>query len=203
MDEATISHIFEPFFTTKPAGKGTGLGLSVIYSIVEQHNGNVEVDSVPGSGSRFNIYFPLLKSPGNGKKVASMPVSASKGRGEKILVVEDEDSVRTLVEKILRVNGYTVVSAATASEAHSVFREDADGIRLIMSDVVLPDINGVQLVEELTAMRPGIAVLLSSGYAADYINKQGIEEKGYRFLQKPYDLDILLGEIDDILRLND
>ncbi|MBI5870023.1 MAG: response regulator [Actinobacteria bacterium] len=201
MDEATISHIFEPFFTTKPAGQGTGLGLSVIYSIVEQHDGKVEVDSVPGSGSRFNICFPLLKQARDGI-AASKPASGeSRGRGEKILVVEDEESVRTLVEKVLRANGYTVVSAATAGDAHVVFSEDEDGIRLIMSDIVLPDVNGVQLVEELTLRKPGVAVLLSSGYAADYIDKQGIEAKGYRFLQKPYDLDLLLGEISEILRI--
>jgi len=201
MDETTVSHIFEPFFTTKPAGQGIGLGLSVIYSIVEQHGGRVEVDSTPGSGSRFNIYFPLLKladtGHGAGKHAAA---HGSKGHGEKILVVEDEETVRSLVEKVLRASGYTVVSAANASEAHEVFREDENGIQLIISDIVLPDVNGVQLVEELTYRRPGIAVLLSSGYAADHINRQSIEEKGYRFLQKPYDLDVLLGEVDGLLR---
>jgi CheY-like chemotaxis protein len=202
MDETIISHIFEPFFTTKPAGKGTGLGLSVIYSIVEQHGGQVEVDSVPGAGSRFNIYLPLLKLADTGLMAERTSTRESQGRGEKILVVEDEDSVRMLVEKVLRDNGYTVVSAATAGDAHVVFSEDDDSIRLIMSDIVLPDFNGVQLAEELTSLRPGVAVLLSSGYAADHINKQGIEAKGFRFLQKPYDLNLLLGEVDEILRMS-
>lgn len=200
MDETTISHIFEPFFTTKPAGHGTGLGLSVIYSIVEQHNGRVEVDSVPGSGSRFNIYFPLLRTADSGTAAEKPETCASKGHGEKVLVVEDEEAVRLLVEKVLRSNGYKVVSAATAAEAHAMFRDEGNGIRLIISDIVLPDVNGVQLVEELTSGRPDIGVLLCSGYAADHINKKGIEAKGYRFLQKPYDLDLLLSEIDEILR---
>lgn len=202
MDEKTLSHMFEPFFTTKPAGKGTGLGLSVIYSIVEQHNGRVEVDSVPDSGSRFYIFFPLLKIAHSGKAAERIDPCESKGRGEKILVVEDEAAIRSLVEKVLRANGYTVVSAESARDAQIAFSADEDGIKLIMSDIVLPDVNGVQLVEELTSRRPGVAVLLSSGYAADHINQQEIEAKGYRFLQKPYDLNLLLCEIDEILRSN-
>jgi len=199
MKESIIQHVFDPFFTTKPVGQGTGLGLSLVYSIVEQLDGRVEVDSTPDHGSRFSIYFPLMNLPEKKQAVKKPSINSEAGHGEKILVIEDEQAVRSLVEKVLSNNGYSVISAASASEARKVFGKEKDAIRLIMSDIVLPDLNGVELVEELTAARDGIAVLLCSGYTADHINRQEMDARGYRFLQKPYDIDTLLKEIEAIL----
>lgn len=196
-----LSRIFEPFFTTKGVGKGTGLGLSVVYGIVKQIGGWISVESEAGAGSTFRIYLPAVavekekKERGAGKPMAR----ELSGRGERILLVEDDVRVRGVARETLAEKGYRVFDVGSAEEAMALFDREGGGFDLIFSDVVLPDINGVQLVEELLKRRPGVSVLLTSGYVDDKAHWNIIEEKGYRLLQKPYSLTELLQTVKTVL----
>ncbi|HCE46086.1 MAG TPA: hypothetical protein DET40_21285 [Lentisphaeria bacterium] len=196
-------HLFEPFFTTKPKGKGTGLGLSIVYGIVKQHNGWINVFSESGRGTTFEIYLPAMGA--EEKKKAPRPTRTEtkkfmlKGDGEKILLVEDENSVRNLTTRILKDSNYIVFPAADAVEAIKIFNEQKGGIDLVLSDVVLPGQNGVALVEELIRRKSSLKILMASGYSDERLGRQSIEEKGLRLLQKPYHYNQLLEAVKEIL----
>lgn len=201
MDKETMAQVFEPFFTTKGVGSGTGLGLSVVYGNVRQHGGWIHVYSEPGRGSLFRIYIPVAEGEGKTEaaveqRVAEVPV----GSGERILLVEDENVVRDFAVRALRERGYTVVAAETAEEALATFEREGGDFGLVFSDVVLPGKSGVQLVDEILARRPGVPVLLSSGYADRKSQWPVIQERGFHFLQKPYSLIDLLNNIHDMLQ---
>ena len=193
MDGETVEHIFEPFFTTKEQGKGTGLGLAVVYGIVKKHKGWIVADSRPGEGTVFSIFFPVFaegpgKVPGRDARVPG----DSRGRGEKILVIEDDSGVLSFAGTVLQTNGYTVLTAASAMEARVVFHEHQDSLDLIFSDVVLPDKNGLDLVDEFESEKPGIRVLMTSGYMDENSLSRIIRDNGHRFLPKPYAMKDLL-----------
>ena len=198
MDSATIAHIFDPFFTTK-GSKGSGLGLSVVYGIVKQHEGWIDVKSTPGQGSCFMVYLPSSSEGPEEEGPEDGSTEALKGKGEWILVVEDEDSVRELAESVLAENGYVVSVASNVKEAIRIFIEERKDFALVFSDIVLPDGSGVELVERLVSEKPKLRVLLASGYAEEIENWHAFEEKGYRFLQKPYTLQNLLSVIRELL----
>lgn len=199
MGPEVLSHLFEPFYTTKEMGKGTGLGLPVVYGIVEQHRGWIEVTSAPGIGSNFQVYFPaVFRVP---KKEAAADVSSRemKGRGGRILLVEDENAVRKFAHKLLSANGYEVVPARNAREAMAIFGAEEGRFHLVFSDVVLPDQNGLELVSQLLDLRPGLKILLASGYSEDTSKIDNIHRRGYRYLSKPYTVAELLHVIRELL----
>ncbi|HHL39910.1 MAG TPA: PAS domain S-box protein [Deltaproteobacteria bacterium] len=203
MDRETVEHIFEPFFTTKSDEKGTGLGLSVVYGIMKEHGGWVDVASRPGGGTIFRLYFPARaerRSAGTREGGRRSELAGLRGNGECVLLVEDEESVRNYTAKALRENGYRVLAVSKASEAADAFDRDDELFDLVLSDVVLPDMTGLELVEELSSKRPGIGILLTSGYSAtSEPSLIAMEKKGYSFLAKPFTLPKLLKAVKDSL----
>lgn len=187
MSEEIQKHLFEPFFTTKGLGKGTGLGLSVVYGIIRQHDGWINAYSEPGRGTTFNIYLPALSTAVElDVKKEPLPLDRLKGNGERILVVEDEPKILEFLSYILRKNNYCVWTAGTAKEAGDIFRREKNKFHLILSDVVLPDKDGTELVEELVVLNPDIKVVFQSGYSDEQSRWSIIREKGHYFIQKPY-----------------
>ncbi|RME78342.1 MAG: response regulator [Chloroflexi bacterium] len=196
MDKETIRHIFEPFFTTKESGKGTGLGLSTVHGIVRQSGGHIQVYSEPGQGSVFKIYLPVAEpSAAAEPAVLPPPVQALSGT-ETILIAEDDPAVRQLMRQVLTSNGYTVLDAATGRQALQIF---TPGVQLLLTDVVLPDMNGQELAGQLRQQQPDLKVLYTSGYTSEAIVHQGILEAGLAFLQKPFTPSILLRRLREVL----
>ena len=188
MHEAILDQIFEPFFSTKGPGVGTGLGLSAVYGIVKQHEGWINVYSEPGKGSTFKVYLPACSAEQEEERKDTLPLGELRGRGERILAVEDQKEVREFTTQVLGENGYVVFEAATAKEALEIFERENGAFHLVFSDVVLPDRSGLELVEELRARKGELGVVLSSGYTGERSHRQKIHERGFRFLQKPYAL---------------
>jgi PAS domain S-box-containing protein len=198
MDKETLRHCFEPFFSTKEFGKGTGLGLSVVYGIVKQHKGWINVYSEPGQGTEFKIYLPTATVEPEGETVNSYPLEQYQGTGERLLVVEDDHNLREFTMRALHNNGYIVFGVESAKESLEVFEREKGNFDLVFSDVVLPDKTGVELVEELLTRKPGLKVLFSSGYSDHKSQWPVIQKKGYRFLEKPYALADLLRVIHEL-----
>ncbi len=199
MNAETIRHIFEPFFTTKGVGKGTGLGLSVIYGIIKQHNGWIHVYSEPGEGSIFKIYLPAVFDKEKQSDLETAGKRFPKGKGERILVVEDEEMVRSFTRKALAKNGYKILTAANVEEAKQIFSSKKGDFELLFSDVVLPDGNGIELVDQILSEKPQIKILLASGYTDKKSQWPLIKKRGFEFLQKPYDLGGLLRTLREVL----
>jgi len=186
MNEETLEHIFEPFFTSKEPGEGTGLGLATVYGIVKQNQGFINVYSEPGQGTSFRLYFPVHR--GDATTVGEEPpreAPASRG-GEVILLVEDEPAILAVGEKMLERLGYTVLCASTPGQALAMTEEHEGEIHLLITDVVMPEMNGRELAHRLTAVYPHLKCLFMSGYTADVIGHQGVLEEGVRFIQKPF-----------------
>ncbi|MBV1879453.1 MAG: PAS domain S-box protein [Pseudomonadales bacterium] len=197
MQETLKNNIFEPFFTTKPEGAGTGLGLSVVFGIVKQHHGFIDVQSKMGIGSTFSIFLPLVE------KVASPTLpTAQQSRfngSEMLLIVEDNQQVRDLASIILSEAGYQVLTAADGIEALNTFRQQHLAIDLILMDVVMPRMGGHEVYEEMQLIQPDVKVIFTSGYAEQGIHTNFILEQGLDFLQKPYQTDSLLKRIHQVL----
>lgn len=197
MNEETRLRIFEPFFTTKEEGKGTGLGLSTVYGIVKQSGGYIWVYSEPGKGTTFKIYFPRVDDEPT--SVQEQRAVASHGT-ETILLVDDNDSVRTAVAYLLEVRGYTVLQAPNGESALELAQEYCGSIDLMITDMVMPHMSGLQLANQLEATRPKMKVLYMSGYTEEAVNRHGILHPGLNFLQKPTSMDVLLQKIREVLR---
>jgi two-component system cell cycle sensor histidine kinase/response regulator CckA len=163
MDETVLSHIFEPFFTTKEPGKGTGLGLATVYGIVNQSEGHIEVESQPGKGTTFRIHLPRAERP---QRAAALPAAAADAHGgtETVLLLEDEVNLRLLIREVLEEAGYRILSAETPEEALQIGASYTGPIRLFLTDVVLPRLNGFEIASRMTAARPDLKVLFMSGY---------------------------------------
>ena len=177
------------------------LGLSVVYGIIKQHEGWINVYSEPGQGSTFKIYLPIVSSiTEKHDKAEAMPsLQELQGRGERILVVEDEKAVGEFALKALCRSGYNVYKATRVQEARDIFEKENGNFHLVFSDVVLPDGTGIQLVEELLSKKHDLSVLLCSGYTDQKSHWPIIREKGYRFVQKPYALNDLLEVVKEVL----
>jgi PAS domain S-box-containing protein len=186
MPEEIRSKVFEPFFSTKDPGKGTGLGLSVVHGIIKQSDGQIEVQSKLGVGTTFNIYLPAVDQPAR-RAMPSLPANGAAPRGtETILLVEDDDSVRLIGECVLRRCGYRVMSACDATEAIRVSRAHDGAIDLLLTDFVMPKMNGGKLAELLHSERPKMRVLFMSGYTDAAIERQGVPNDGVRLVSKPF-----------------
>ncbi len=190
--------IFEPFFTTKEPGKGTGLGLSTVYGIVAQNGGFIEVESAPGAGTAFRICLPASPEPAVRGATRAMPAVAFSNR-ERILLVEDEPEILAVARKILERNEYQVVTASGAEEALRLVREQEGGFDLLITDVIMPEMNGNELARRITERHPGIRCLFMSGYTAETITRQGILDSGLHFLQKPFSGRELLAKVRQVL----
>jgi len=198
MSEEVQARIFEPFFTTKAIGKGTGLGLATCYGIVKQSGGHIWVYSEVGQGTSIKVYLPLAEAEADAPpeyEEAELP-----GGTETILLAEDEASVRNLTARALRRLGYTVLEAANGEEALYLAREHSDQeIQLLFTDVVMPQMGGIVLAEQLRAMRPGIKVLYTSGYTDNAIVHHGVLDAGIAFLQKPFSPELLAAKVREVL----
>jgi len=191
--------IFEPFFSTKEVGKGTGLGLSVVYGIVKKHNGWINVYSEPGKGTIFKIYLPVTSKAVEKKTEMTIKDVAIHGNGERILLIEDEEDVRRFIASALRQYGFIIYEASNASEGRSVFISENGKFDLIFSDVILPDKNGFDLIEELLSGKKDIPVIMCSGYTEEKIQQSIISKKGFQFIQKPFKILELLNIISSAI----
>ncbi len=200
MDEEVRSHIFEPFFTTKEVGKGTGLGLATVYGIVKQSDGYITVESQPGQGATFRVFFPriqgLADQPKRSAVTRSQPVRAAT-----ILLVEDEMAVRRLATRLLRQQGYTVIEAANGVEALRLASQQKDAIHLLLTDVVMPGMSGPELALHLGREQPAMKVIYMSGYADEALSKHAGLSEGMVFLQKPFTPDDLAVRVQDTLEV--
>lgn len=198
MEPAVLARIFEPFFTTKELGKGTGLGLSTVYGIVKQSEGHIQVYSEPGWGATFKVYFPRVDEPvaaGRGE----MPAAASAGGAETVLIVEDEEPVRVAVAKALAINGYTVLEAPHPQEALQLCDSNDKTVDLLITDVVMPEMNGPGLAEQLRARYPKMKVLFISGYPGRALTWHGLAQGDIPLLQKPFDSRKLAAKVREVL----
>ncbi|NVN92357.1 MAG: response regulator [Desulfuromonadales bacterium] len=198
MERETLARIFEPFFTTKELGKGTGLGLATVYGAVKQNNGFINAYSEPNQGTTFTIYLPRYVHEAQQTLPESPALPVARGN-ETILLVEDEPSILEMTAKMLAIQGYTVLAASTPEKAMCLADEHAGRIHLLMTDVVLPEMNGRELSERLQTRNPDLACLFMSGYTADIIAHRGVLDKGVHFIQKPFSITELSIKLREVL----
>lgn len=192
-----IGRIFEPFFTTKETGKGSGLGLAMVYGIVKQHGGFIQVESEPGRGAQFHLYFPASSEYADDSRAPEGP--AVIGGSERILVIEDEDPVRNLIVAVLKKNGYRVVTCRNGEEAIQALNEDREGFDLVVSDVVMPKVGGKQVYEYSQAVDPKLRFLFISGYSMDSMSESFLIDHELALLQKPFSPQSLMSRVREIL----
>ncbi|MCF8076425.1 MAG: response regulator [Desulfotignum sp.] len=198
MDKEVLDNLFEPFFTTKDVGKGTGLGLATIFGIVKQNNGFINVYSEPGQGSTFKIYLPRLIDDKEIDKAVPQKKAAAGGT-ETILLVEDELTILRMTRRMLERKGYSVLSAATPIEAVEKAKNHSGPIDMLMTDVVMPEMNGRDLAGKITDLYPDIRLLFMSGYTANVIAHQGVLDKGVAFIQKPFSMAEMTEKVREVL----
>jgi CheY-like chemotaxis protein len=197
MNAEIRAHLFEPFFTTKEMGKGTGLGLATVFGIVKQNRGLINVYSEPGHGATFKIYLPRASAEA---EVAAPPAYRQFMRGtETVLLVEDERQILSLGQRILTQQGYTVLAAATPEAALALVSQHPAPIHLLVTDVVMPGMNGKELREQLRPSHPNLKCLFMSGYTADVIAHHGVLDVGVHFLQKPFTIESLVTRVREVL----
>lgn len=197
MDETTLMRIFEPFFTTKPKDKGTGLGLSTVFGIISNNQGFIDVYSEVGLGTTFKIYLPRVENMKMDKKVIEFKEAI--GGSETILIVEDQPDVLYLTKRVLETKGYNILTANDAYEGYSIFMQSEMNIDLLLTDVVMPGKNGIELCEELRSIKNNLKVIFMSGYPEDVISHHGILQTDSNYLQKPFINEALLIKIRTIL----
>lgn len=202
MDDRVRAHLFEPFFTTKDRDKGSGLGLATVYGIVSQSGGDIRVESAPGAGSSFFVYLPAAEPPEADVSPARVPRDDGGGH-EFVLFVEDEDNIREPAKEVLESRGYTVVAAAHGAQALEIARQWNGHFDLLVTDVIMPGMNGSQLADELCRERPALRVLFISGYPEEAIARHGELQSQRAFLQKPFPPGVLLRKVREVLDRGD
>ena len=202
MDAATREQVFEPFFTTKEIDKGTGLGLATVYGIVKQHGGDIWVDSTPGLGTTFKVYLPHSAETEPFQDHGGAQYSQRSQSSETILVVEDDKQVRKLAVAALKREGYTVLSAGSAHEAVDILQKRQDPVDLLLTDVVMPEMNGKELYEHVAAYHQDIKVLYMSGYTQNVIAQQGVVNESDNFIHKPFQLQDLSAKVREVLSMD-
>jgi signal transduction histidine kinase len=199
MSEETQAHMFEPFFTTKEKGKGTGLGLATVYGIVKQSGGFIWVYSELGHGSTFKIYLPRVAEPSE-RSAGAAPTGAQRSRGtETVLLAEDEPPVRAVARQVLERHGYTVLEAPSAESALDIATRYSGTIHLLLTDVIMPGMNGRELATRLAGLRPEARVIFMSGYTDDAVTRHGVLEPGSTYLQKPFTPDAIARKVREVL----
>jgi len=198
MNEEELGNLFEPFFTTKEIGQGTGLGLATVYGIVRQNKGFIKVDSKVGEGSTIRVFLPRHTGKTVQKKTVST-VTTPLGDRETVLLVEDEPMIMRLAQTMLQELGYTVIAAAKPSQALEIAKELPGDIDLLVTDVIMPEMDGRALSNRIRKMHSGLKVLFMSGYTANIVVQHGVLGKGMYFIQKPFSLDELAKKIKGIL----
>jgi CheY-like chemotaxis protein len=199
MDEETRNHIFEPFFTSRQNGSGTGLGLSIVYGIIQQNNGWIRVESELGKGAAFEIFLPRI----NGCVLPA--ANAQNGRvtiggSQTILIVEDQEEVRRFASEVLRFYGYCVMEAPNGTQALKIAHDCPKPIHLLLTDVVMPDMNGRELADALHPLRPEMLILYMSGYSEDVIAHRGVVDREIAYLSKPFTPATLAMRVSELLR---
>ena len=198
IDSETLAHIFEPFFTTKQQGKGTGLGLATVYGVVKQSGGYIWVDSIVGKGTSFQVFLPRIDEPVSAIEPAAPAPGTFRG-AETVLLVEDADALRKLTHTLLEQNGYRVLAAANGAEALQLAQQKPERIDLLLTDVIMPGLNGRALAERFELLQPGIRVLYMSGYTDAAIVDHGVFESGTYLLHKPFSEESLIRKVREVL----
>jgi nitrogen-specific signal transduction histidine kinase len=196
MDQATAERAFEPFFTTKPKGHGTGLGLATVYGIVTQAGGSIDIYSEPGLGTTVSVLLPAAGDDATPTETTSAAAPAdTSGRGETILLVEDEESLREIARRILAGNGYVVIAAESAEDAVRIATDPEQHIDLLLTDMVMPQMLGNEVAARVRAAHPGVRVLFMSGYAEPILDAQGMAARDVDLVQKPFTQATLLARV--------
>jgi CheY-like chemotaxis protein len=200
MNEQTQARLFEPFFTTKEVGKGTGLGLAMVYGIVKQHQGVIQVQSQPGQGSTFSLYFPAVE-PEVEMRIEQIPLNDSvvASNGETLLLVEDDPGIQEVMREALQECGYTILVAGDGVEGLSVFEAHISSIELVIADIMMPKMKGREFQEHVRRLCPDIKVLIVSGYEEMDLKRRDLLDPRSAFLQKPFDLDVLVAKVCGLL----
>ena len=198
MESETMAHVFEPFYTTKGLGEGTGLGLATVYGIVKQNNGFIKIYSEPGQGTTFTVHLPRHEDKNSRPLIETKAAPLPKGQ-ETILLVEDELAILQITAHLLGKQGYTVLTAETAVDAMRLAREHVGEISLLITDVIMPEMNGKELANKLLSLNPQLKCLYMSGYTADIIAQHGVLDDGMHFIQKPFSLPGLANKVREVL----
>ncbi len=198
MDYETVSHLFEPFFTTKELGKGTGLGLAIVYGIVRQNNGYITVASRPDEGTAFSVFLPKHRAAPEPVAEARPEALSSRGH-ETIMIVEDEAMILELSASMLKQQGYKVIPINSPHEALRICENERPHLDLLLTDVIMPGMNGRELSLELGKLYPGLKIIFISGYTAETISRHGVLDANVNFIQKPFSLKALTGKIRTLL----
>jgi CheY-like chemotaxis protein len=199
MDRETQAHIFEPFYTTKEVGKGTGLGLATVYGAVKQNNGFINIYSEPGHGTTFSIYLPRDTTIKSSQSTVVGPAEPIPRGEETILMVEDDTAILNVASMMLEEQGYTVLKADTPSKAIELAREHHDEIHLLITDVIMPEMNGRDLAKNIITIYPHLKHLFMSGYTADVISHHGVLDESVHFIQKPFSLPKIAAKVREVL----
>jgi len=199
IDKVALDQLFDPFFTTKPRGQGTGLGLATVYGIVKQNHGFIDVYSEPGAGTTFKIYLPRHMSDRVDANATSASSAVPTGT-ETVLLVEDEAALLKLGTRLLERLGYTVLVASSPAQALRLIETYQGTIHLLLTDVIMPEMSGRDLWQQLRALRPNLKCLFMSGYTADVIAHHGVLDEGVHFLQKPFSKDALATKLRETLQ---
>lgn len=202
MDEQVQARLFEPFFTTKEVGQGTGLGLAVVYGIVKQHHGVIRVQSQPGQGTTFLLYFSAVEpKTESAEEQEPLEAQAILGGSETILLVEDDPDIQLIMSEMLREHGYTVLMANDGEEGLHMFEQHASSIALVIADIMMPRMQGRQFQEHVRRQRADTKVLVMSGYQEMDLKRRNLLDPGSAFLQKPFDLDVCAAKVRELIGL--